>query len=180
MLFLCSQRIDFLVTGEPTVCQMLGAALAHCPRLQCVRLGFVHRDNDRSDPRAPHDRFLPILAGLPATLRAFALHIWLDAPGLWCCTSTTIGLDTIDRALAPPSLSASGGEEGRFPNLRRVELHVHQNLVSPWMREKTCTHPREEGEPVPLPRLRAAGLLSLRGFRHVGGDNRAFRIQFCR
>ena len=36
---------------------------------------------------------------------------------------------------------------------------MHQNLVSPWMREKTCTHPREEGEPMPLPRLRAAGLL---------------------
>ncbi|PIL25712.1 hypothetical protein GSI_11462 [Ganoderma sinense ZZ0214-1] len=129
---------------------MLGAALAHCPRLQCVRLGFVHRDYDPSDPLIQPDPFSPIVANLPATLRAFALHIWLDTPGLWCCTSTSIGLETVDRTLGPPS------------PLPMVELHVHQNMVWPRMRNRTYTHPHEEREPMPLLRLHVAGLLRYR------------------
>ncbi|KAM5540992.1 hypothetical protein V8D89_005303 [Ganoderma adspersum] len=159
--------------GEPTVCEMLGAALAHCPRLQCVRLGFVHRDNDRSDPLASHDPFLPIVANLPVTLRAYCIGLFTFTlphnPAGYFYTFADVGLDAVDRTLAPPSLSASGGEEGRFPNLRRAELHVHQNLVSPWTPEKTCTHPREEREPIPLPRLRAVGLLQHRLSDVTGG-----------
>ncbi|PIL25738.1 hypothetical protein GSI_11488 [Ganoderma sinense ZZ0214-1] len=145
------------VINGPTVCDMLGAALAHCPRLQCFRLGFVHHDYDPSDPLIQPDPFSPIVANLPATL-----HIWLDTPGLWCCTSTSIGLETVDRTLAPASPSTSGHAGSRFPNLQMVELHVHQNLVWPRMRNRTCAHPHEEREPMPLLRLHAAGLLRYR------------------
>lgn len=133
-----------LTAAEPTVCDMLGAALAHCPRLQCVRLGFIHRDYDPSDPLIQPDPFSPILANLPATLHAFALHIWSGTPGLWCCTSTSVGVETVDQTLTLPSPCAiSGQEAARFPDLQRVELHLHQNLVWPRMRLKTCTHSRE-------------------------------------
>ncbi|KAI1785257.1 hypothetical protein LXA43DRAFT_1100505 [Ganoderma leucocontextum] len=58
-----------------TVFQPLGAALAHCTRLQDVLIGFVHTDAAGDDPVSRRDAFIPILTNLPATLRTFAIHI---------------------------------------------------------------------------------------------------------
>ncbi|KAM5540978.1 hypothetical protein V8D89_005289 [Ganoderma adspersum] len=144
----------------PSVCSVLGAALARCPRLQYVRVGFEQRGDPDEDPLSQSDALVPVLESLPATLRAFALDVWISVfPGYPHGSASSIrSLGPVDRLLDP------AGEGKRLRCLRRVELHVYYLY-----REGAMPNGAEVGEgcrlgdidqdAMPLPRLLAAGLL---------------------
>ena len=144
-----------LSIARQTVCMTLGAALKHCPRLQYIRLGFIHRGDNYSDLLSNRDTLLPILTNLPRTLRVFAVNIWLYTLQPWCCTSTPAGLYAIDHVLSPGT-DSGGGRGGRFSELRRVELDAYQDTTQ---LRQACMKPFKKHDPEPLPRLYAAGLL---------------------
>ncbi|KAI1785447.1 hypothetical protein LXA43DRAFT_131358 [Ganoderma leucocontextum] len=142
------------LTGAPTVFHILGAAITHCTRLQCVRIGFAYVGSPERDPVSQRDALLPMLESLPTTLRVFAIRIRLRPWRSWrqFCADAAVGLDVVDRLLSP---SGDGG--GKFPNLRSVELHIVEDPRRPG---GTTANPLEEDDDLMLlPRLRAAGLL---------------------
>ena len=145
------------------MCAVLGAALARCPRLQYVRVGFEQRGDPDQDPFSQSDALVPILSSLPsATLRAFALDVWIFVfPRYPRGSASSIrSLDAVDRFLDPAG--EREGEGRRFRQLRRVELHVHY-LYRGWdeeeEREGASRLADADRDAMPLPRLVAAGLL---------------------
>ncbi|KAI1785449.1 hypothetical protein LXA43DRAFT_1115959 [Ganoderma leucocontextum] len=135
-----------------TVFSALGAAIALCTRLQCFRIRFTCHINHRSDPVSHRKTFEPIIANLPPTLRAFAIHIgisvWQSSNHKFCAGA--MGLEVVDRLLSAPSDAGA-----RFPHLQRVDLHIIEEV---WSSASASNKLIKELRPTPLPRLKAAGL----------------------
>ncbi|PIL25737.1 hypothetical protein GSI_11487 [Ganoderma sinense ZZ0214-1] len=151
--------------------KIFGAAIAQCTRVQYLRLGLVECPSAECF-LAPLSTVCPLLANLPASLRAFSLHIWITitlqesegwARAVRSWNTLMNSLAAVDRALDP------AGEEGkrRFQHLRRIELHVHFWSVGESARNGDAAEKHErQGDiervaaaAMPLPRLKAAGLL---------------------
>ncbi|KAI1785434.1 hypothetical protein LXA43DRAFT_130770 [Ganoderma leucocontextum] len=143
-----------------TVFSALGAALSHCTRLQSFRIRFTNHVNHRwGDPVCHRETFESIIANLPPTLRAFAIHIGVHNWRSWkhFCDGA-VGLDVVDRLLSAPS-----GAGGRFPHLQRVELQILEE-VGLYASNKPIN--LKEPRPTLLPRLNAAGLLQVSDVVH--------------
>nr|VWP01134.1 Suppressor of ferric uptake 1 [Ganoderma boninense] len=153
-----------------SVSEPLGAAIAQCTRVQYVRVGLVLCSCIDEVLHSQSGVLGPVLANLPASLRAFSLHIWLlvsswpgcfdSMRGRWArmerrWDSLTRTLAAVDRSLHP------AGEGRRFPHLRRVELHVHFLGITASESDAAMKRNRQDIEhaAMPLPRLKAASLL---------------------
>ena len=118
----------------------LGAALTHCTRLQCFRIGLESFWNPLRDPLCHCE------ANLPPTLLVFVIHIGVFTSRSWkrFCAGA-VSFDVVGRLLSPPG--------DKFPHLQRAELHIPQGVGSKYGK------PTKEPRPMPLLRLKDAGLL---------------------
>ncbi|KAM5540979.1 hypothetical protein V8D89_005290 [Ganoderma adspersum] len=143
--------------------ERLGAAVANCTRLRCFRIWVGYTGDPHSkawrNQACSRRTFKPIIANLPRTLCTFAICIeiyaWRRAWKDFC--DKAVGLNAVDRVLSgsvsPP----------RFPHLERVELDVLEDARMCWLMKPVEGRPK----PMPLPRLKAAGLLQLRVVHEV-------------
>ena len=157
--------------GTPSArSDILGAALACCTRLQYLRIGLVHSRCVEKDPLSYCGALsTSLLANLPRTLRALALHLWVLVfrGRCWRWASPVKSLAPLDRFLGnsdPLAAGRPGEGRTRFQHLQRVELHVHFWHTELTTRDPSEMHEREEvglkrAAVTALPRLRAAGLL---------------------
>ncbi|PIL25705.1 hypothetical protein GSI_11455 [Ganoderma sinense ZZ0214-1] len=165
-------RMEFLydaspdAPGAPLVRKTFGAAIAQCTRVQYLQLGLAHCPPWESEP---HNTLCPLLANLPASLRAFSFHVWIMIP-----PQVRQSWNAVARSLAAVDRSLDPGPAGEgFRHLRRVELHVHfcEWKVDVFGRsgrsgDSDAAEKRARGQDIervaaamPLPRLKAAGLL---------------------
>ncbi|PIL25704.1 hypothetical protein GSI_11454 [Ganoderma sinense ZZ0214-1] len=154
-------------TGTPLVRKIPSATLAQCTHVQYFRFGLAHYPHTMYPGRyfpTPLNSLRPLLVSLPASLRAFSLHVWIAISPGW--DSVVAGWNTAIESFAVVDRWFDPAREGRrFRHLRRVELHVHfwSWNGETFRRNESAAEKRarQDIERVadPLPRLRAAGLL---------------------
>ncbi|PIL25729.1 hypothetical protein GSI_11479 [Ganoderma sinense ZZ0214-1] len=165
-------------TEASLVHETLGATLAQCMCAQYVHFGLIIDRETRNlwpdegplSESAP-STWCPLLANLPASLRALSLHVWIliyPGPPLtrgWA--RATRGWNSAARSLAAADRSLDPAGEGRrFRHLRSVELHVHFCYIETSggrgddaVEKRARRDIDSERAAMPLPRLKAAGLL---------------------